>query len=117
MKFYLVAFNKDIPEDNVLSIVQTKSQAKTYIVLHILNKHKEHFNAWCDIHNKNKDSFQVQFEYVCKVWYQDLEDYIVLEKKFNKKEMMHCLRILSGAIPVGAYWENEDEILVHLKTS
>lgn len=117
MKFYLVAFNKGVPEENLLSIVKNKEQAKTYIILHLLNRHKEHFDTWCELHNEDKNSFEVKNKYVLQVWYEELDEYVVLFKKFNRDEMMHCLRILAGAIPVGGYWENEDEILVHLQTS
>ncbi len=116
VKLFFVTKNKPTTDeclDNVYTIVKNKSDAREYINKVIFSEHKNHFNLWCELHNKNCNDLQTFYDYIeTRYDYESnpYNDFKVITLKYDIKDLCSILRILSYFKPVGASYETQNEV-------
>ena len=111
MKFlyiYRIDQQKEIP----LTYVKNIKQAKEFIYAYYFMSHVEHFNAWCECHqrpNKNLQDFCYYAQTVIGI--QNNPDNIqIVPVWFNQDDFVVILRAILGNSPIGTTYETEEEL-------
>lgn len=102
------------PEESlsrIYTIVNTKKEAREYILCLLHLRYFSHFDAWCELHNQDKDSKDVFNDYIYKVYDgEPFNEFALVNLYYTKQQLCSLLRKLAQFIPVGASYELDDEI-------
>lgn len=110
MKF-LYIFKKDKQKEIPLTYVKDVKQAKEYLYKYYLNLHLDHFNLWCDCHNRPNKSWEDYCYYAHEVLeiHTNPDDIQIVPIWFTQDDIASILRSILGNNPIGATYETIEE--------
>lgn len=111
MTFYSVFQNHSNNEKELVTIVQSKKQAREYICEHVIHTNYQHYKQWCELHDEQLNSDESVDNYMRKVvGYENMDIYYTtIRTKMNKKRLYGMLRVLNGCIPLACSFQTVDE--------
>lgn len=111
MKF-LYIYKLDRQKEIPLTYVKDIKQAKEFVYKYYLMSNIEHFNAWCNCHqrpNKNWQDFCYYAQNVIEI--QTNPDNIqIVPIWFTQDDVASILRSILGNSPIGTTYETSEEI-------
>lgn len=118
IKLFFVTDNCDtIGEclNNVHTVVKDKHQARVYLNNLIYFNKQSHYERWCEIHNEKSDDLDTFYRYLDILGEDPFSEYKIFSMKFPVDKLCSMLRQLTGCVPLGLYYEPEDELQYFFK--
>ena len=108
-KLWLISI-KENNQNRVLSFTNTKQEAEEYIVRRICLDNKAHFIQWCELHNKDAKSFEVQNYYARTIMLNTAYRYKQI--KYDVKHMAMIYRVAFECLPIGCSYDTDFEYAI-----
>lgn len=97
---------------HIFTVTETKKQAQEYVNKRIVLENKEHFDAWCELRNKNNKVETTWAFYAENII--TYKGYYILEINYLIKDIAQIFRTMNGCTPIGCSFDESIELIYML---
>lgn len=119
VKLWAVAPKKKTIDESlcyIQAIVKNVKQANDYILNLLHMEHINHFEQWCELHDRDSNIKDTFYDYLDIMYpdYNPFSEYVIIPLYYTKDNLCILIRSLMGYIPVGANYETQEEVEIFL---